>query len=164
MKRQGSAAHDNPFVSGMRRKFMRCCDDSDTDDEAPWDQEAVATGEHVPVLAQAAALDEQKRPAVQVIPVHMGNDGILQQSGPPRKAVAKEGAGCGGDPSSIDEVSSKPNKEKLVADFSKQVIAFAKTIIHFAIMEGLDESPGGSTALDMFEADLKSFTDDSNLF
>ena len=155
MKRQGSAAHDNPFVSGMRRKCMRCCDDSDTDDEAPWDQETVATGEHVSVLAQAAA--------VQVIPVHMGNDGILQQSGPPRKAVAKEGAGCGGDPSSIDEVSSKPNKEKLVADFSKQVIAFAKTIIHFAIMEGLDESPGGSTALDMFEADLKSFKDDLNM-
>jgi hypothetical protein len=142
---------------------MRCCDDSDTDDEAPWDQEAVATGEHGPVLVQAAVLDTPKRAAVQVIPVLMGNDDILQQSGPPRMVVAKECSGCCGDPSSNDDVSSKRNKEKLVEDFSKRVVAFAKTIIHFAIMEGLNERPGGMTALGMFEADLTSFEDDVNL-
>ena len=139
MKRQGFAAPDNPFVSRMRRKFGRkgseyaCCDDSDADDEAPLDQEAVATDDMVESRAS-------------------------------KVTQTFEVAGCCGDPSSKDEVSSEQDKEKLVKDFSKKVIDFAKTIIHYAIMEGLDESPGGFLALDMFEANLKSFTDDLGLF
>ena len=271
MKRQSGVAQMRGGDTVMIRKCMRCCDDSDTDDEAPWDQEPVATGEHCPVSVQAAALDTPKlglhvrltdmadtlhgtgdaiQPvsvqaaasgahgdlvrdeammrwhdesglrrkcmrcvddsdsdgechsdtddecpavadaavrtednvaevlcsphrahhevtatgvAVLMVPVHMATDGRLSQCGPPRMAVSKECAGCRGDSGSNEEVSSKPYKEQLVANFSKRVIAFAKTIVDLAIVADDDPSPGGVTALDMFEADLKSFTEDLNM-
>ena len=205
--------------SGLRRKCMRCCDDSDTDDESPVVAEAAALTEdngdeqktwkevihnaashssgcyhdndaEVPFTPPSSPRAGEKRieniqftptgsqpgerrvdvhevpvteVAVLMVPVHMGKDGSLQQSGAPRMAVAKKRAGCGGDPSSHDEDSSKLYKEQLVVNFSKRVIAFAKTIIPLAIMGDDDPSPGASTALDMFEADLESFQDDLNM-
>ena len=186
MKRPASRAHgdlvrDDAMMrwhdeSGLRRKCMRCADDSDSDVECPSD-----TNDEAPAVADAAVRTEDNVKevpcsphrahhevtatgvAVLMVPVHMAMDGGLLQSGPPRMAVTKECAGSRGDPGSIEEVCSKPYKEQLVANFSKRVIAFAKTIVDLAILADDDPSPGGMTALDMFEADLKSFQDDLNM-